>query len=729
MNKIYKVVWSKTKNMYVVASEIAKTNGKASSSAVGTTVRALAVAALLTGGALGMSQVYADTSSYSNHPVNTAEDLSIAINPTTGVIDSGSKVTAKNGSVAIGYNDTAESTSVALGKDNTAQDHSVAIGGNNTAVAKSIAIGSSASVANTKDTGSIAIGNNATVATTKESNWGAHDSVAIGTDTTATGMYNVAMGHGAQALNTSGTIDSTDGQYSRQVAIGNDAQAFISDTEKAKGTAYAAGGQTAIGAEAQAHGQSATAIGEKAQALQRYTFAAGMMAVANGENAVSVGVTSHANADNTAVFGGNSWAMQDHATALGADATAYASTSIAVGASSRTDGVNSIGIGSSAYTGVYAKDAIAVGTKSDAESLGAIAIGSSAVAKNADGVVSEQHSRQIAIGTNAQALGTTDGGGQTAVGAEAYAHGQSATALGEKAYADGKFTTAVGMKSKATGEAATAVGFSTVASGYDSMALGSYAEASGLNSVSIGTSSAASGKQATVIGADSKVTGDNSAAVGTLNEVTTAHTYVLGDHVTSTLPSSVYLGAHTGTVAGDATTEKSPTGGVSNYSTANIANVEYKNFAGGQPVGVVSVGSADGTQTRRIQGVSAGLITADSTDAINGSQLYSVANTITTELNKGLSFDGNSGNTVNRKLGQTLNIVGEGTGNVAETAFSSATGNIGVFANGKDTLTVELNSKLTNLSSATFVTPDGTTTINGGGLSITGGPSVTKDGI
>ena len=139
----------------------------------------------------------------------------------------------------------------------------------------------------------------------------------------------------------------------------------------------------------------------------------------------------------------------------------------------------------------------------------------------------------------------------------------------------------------------------------------------------------AAGKESIAIGVGNKVTGNNSVAIGSRNgtadaPVATDNTFILGSDVAETLADSVFLGRGAGYVAaGDSTAGNTVYGTRENTLTINGTKYE---FAGADPTGVVSVGGiqVDGTQaTRRIQNVAAGLVSKDSTDAINGSQLYS----------------------------------------------------------------------------------------------------------
>ena len=227
------------------------------------------------------------------------------------------------------------------------------------------------------------------------------------------------------------------------------------------------------------------------------------------------------------------------------------------------------------------------------------------------------------------------------------------------------------------------------------------------------------------------------------------HVYVLGSGVNATTDHSVFLGDHAGYVEDDGATTKGTTKG---YTKATVSGITFGNFAGGdenQVAGVVSVGgNVDGVMTtRRIQNVAPGLITAESTDAINGSQLYAAIQALTVDV-KG------DGTTTDVEVEKTTSS-GGGGGSTAATTYT-VKGSV-TTVEGIDNITVtdtkneendpksyhykvELKPDIT-VDSVTAGTGDnqvvlnkdgakiGDTTINNEGLAINGGPSVKKSGI
>ena len=197
--------------------------------------------------------------------------------------------------------------------------------------------------------------------------------------------------------------------------------------------------------------------------------------------------------------------------------------------------------------------------------------------------------------------------------------------------ASGKFATAIGSKSSAEGTNAVAIGFNSVVTGNDS--------------ISIGTGNRVTGNNSGAFGDPSIINGNSSYSVGNNNTVATNDTFVLGNEVKHTVENSVILGTKSTATAGDGSRTASlynikqdgtkgtstTAGSVGTVTTATVGNMTYGGFQGAKADGVVSVGAAG--NERRIQNVAAGEISSTSTDAINGSQLYSVANGVGNRIN------------------------------------------------------------------------------------------------
>lgn len=143
----------------------------------------------------------------------------------------------------------------------------------------------------------------------------------------------------------------------------------------------------------------------------------------------------------------------------------------------------------------------------------------------------------------------------------------------------------------------------------------------GNNTVLIGSNSTVDGNFNYGIGHNAELKGESNAVVGAYNHVTANNTYVLGDHVGTTLNNAVVLGSHSTAESSDVVSTPSYT-----YAGGTV------NFAGTAPVSTVSVGATN--QERTITHVAAGRVSADSTDAINGSQLYGANQQIDNLYNK-----------------------------------------------------------------------------------------------
>ena len=215
--------------------------------------------------------------------------------------------------------------------------------------------------------------------------------------------------------------------------------------------------------------------------------------------------------------------------------------------------------------------------------------------------------------------------------------------------ASGRYAVAVGYQAKGTGTDAVAMGSQSLASGQNGIAIGKGAQAIGKNAISIGTGNKVTGNNSGAIGDPTVVTGNNAYSIGNNNVVSANNTYALGSNITAKVGNSVFLGDRTTSFAQTGSTTNATTGvhqavaGASNYTYlgANDANVAGVKDA----KGIVSVGNA--TETRQIQGVAAGVISANSTDAINGSQLYYTNQAINQNVNNQVV---NLGNRLNKKI-------------------------------------------------------------------------------
>ena len=343
--------------------------------------------------------------------------------------------------------------------------------------------------------------------------------------------------------------------------------------------------------------------------------------------------------------------------------------------------------------------------------------------------------------------------GSTAIGVNSMSKGVASTSIGVIARSWGKNSLAIGSQAGAYGDKSTSLGDTNTVgfdmtdgttSGAASSAVGTDNKVYGNNSYVIGggnTIGSATITETTEANGDKikKVTtgtvkGSTAGAFGYKNTVTTDNAYVVGNNSAASADGAMVLGSSAsvtgknGVALGNNTKvahENAVAIGNGSETAAAVAtpsatiNGVTHNFAGVNPASTVSVGKAGAERT--ITNVAAGRISATSTDAINGSQLYAV----TSEVDKGVAYAGDvkaaaaAANKFTRKLGEQTNIVG----GVTDTS-KLTDGNIGVISNGTDTLNIKLAKDL-KVDSVTT----GNTVINNNGLTVGGKTYVTNNGI
>ena len=415
----------------------------------------------------------------------------------------------------------------------------------------------------------------------------------------------------------------------------------------------------------------------------------------------------------TVAIGDNSTALADNSVALGTGATVTRDNRAGVG------NVQGVAIGRNAT--VEVNNGVAIGNLTKVASLNGFALGNTSWAgyDEAGNYVGADNDQ--AFGTNARAWG----GSSMAFGNNAKAAAGGAVAMGNGSQARGKWAVAIGNNAQAKGEGSRALGVNSYAVGLNSIAMGWESNAREDSSIAIGTDSDSVQKNSIAIGNRAVSYAEDSVTLGRNTTVNKNHN------------RSVALGTNSATA--------------DTHSTPNqyVNGLWYKNLAGGNADSTVSIGND--TVKRTITNVAAGRMNPSSTDAINGSQLYAVANSLgnlatTTKnilggnaaldpdtgkltmsnigdtgkgtvhdaikfnkdnINKGLDFNGDTGTPFNRQLGQTTVIKGGATGAMSD-------GNIGVYAEANGTLNVKLAKKLTGLDSVTA----GTATIDNKGVSV-----------
>ena len=643
MNKIFKVVWSKSKQCYVVVSEMAKNNsGKKKVLA-----SVLAALAVVSAGGVGSS-------------VQAGSDLkhsSINISP-DGALN-GSNTVSQN-SVVVGYQNNTTGGSgnghIIYGANNTAtQDSSLAIGNQNTSTGPA--------------------------------------STAIGVGSQATGTNTIAMGNVAKANKTDNIAIGT---YSEALTNGQDAYA-VAMGSYSKANAHMAVG---IGAIANATGTESTAVGAGSKATAKNSQAFGARNTASGQNATAIGYGNTSKVEDTITMGTSNNANIGGGIAIGqnnlADSTvgggrAAGNTMIAIGRENEATAEDTVAIGRK--TKASANVSVALGARSEATGSGAIAI-----AGNGEGYKT-----------------TATNTGSIAIGMQSNSTGVASTAVGGVAQATGKGSAALGFKAEATAESATALGNGASASVKDGVALGSNSKATvdkGVQGFNPAT------------GRTNKYS-DQAGAVGT----STLAAVSVGDGANATRQI-------TGLAAGTEDTDA--------VNVAQLKNVNLK-FAGNsgngdvllkdgtlnvKGEGLISTSADnDGIKVKLTQG---GPITADNTGKAKEPTNNGVAttqNVVQAINNSGWnatagSEDGgtHTGNPVSAivKPGNTVAFVAGKNLNVEQRVGNASTG-------GDQEYIYSLNKDvdLTKDGSLTI----GDTKIVNDGLTITGGPSITKTGI
>ena len=445
MNRIYNVIWSKTKKCYVVVSEIVKTGGgKVKSVQTGTTwarmSAVMAVAALLMGG--NITTVHADT--YTAMTINAVNGAGYA----TGKVD------YSEGSYLYNYQNPGNNKPF----DNSHLKNGVDRGNYTENSFAGIAIGTNTNI---QETG------NPTY----------YSGLAIGNYAQATGGISFALGHYAQAL---------------------------SPSAMALGTATKASGfnSLAMMRQSAAEGEFSTALGTASWAKGNGSFAMGYSATAKADQSIAIGAaetiklpgqqhgtpSAKYNGDgNTVTEGARSLAFGTKArTAVGAD------DSMAFGSSSSTGGANAVAMGYSANASAEnafaigntaqssAQNAVAMGKSANASGVSSFAMGSSSNAAGADAIAMGSSSQaklsnSIALGGNAKSLGAD----ALALGGAANASKDGAIAIGKEAKANNTNTTAIGLGATVTGTNSMAIGTNAVAESNNSLALGTGTEVRG----------------------------------------------------------------------------------------------------------------------------------------------------------------------------------------------------------------------------------------------------------
>jgi autotransporter adhesin len=603
VNRIYRLVWNAREGNWIVASETAAARGKRSGSRQ---VSGAAVAAkIAVAGAVVMQVMFASTLAFAY-----ANDGSTATG--TGAVAVGG---------GAGYAATAGSK------------NSVAIGSGATANSRKSGAAT--------DTGAVAIGTNSTATTTTGGG-----PVAIGTSASA-----VVTGTAGASPVAIGTTANANGTGS-QVAIGDRALATGQDAIAIGGHANSAGVQ-ATGAESTAIGQSSVATNTGSVALGYMSSSTGVGSVAlggngvdgalaGGANAFAVGAGANAVADNTIALGGGASANAVNGIAMGASASATGNSSVAIGANSMASGSGGMALGPGAYASNANDVALGSNSTTTTPSTGPYSVngGNIAGTSNTNGVVSvgapgaERQIQNVSAGQ--VSASSTD----AVNGSQLYAAGEAINSLSDSAV---KYDTnsegavnynSITLNPGGSPTTITNVAPGTVSSTSTDAVNGAqlYETNQNVEQNTTAISSIQNGQAGPFVSDNSQTatqpvsSGANAAAGGFGASATGDHSLVVGNDAADNGNANATVLGEGASVASNVAGSNVALGQGSAVTTAavpvagtTINGTEYS-FAGANPVGVVSVGSAG--QTRQITNVAAGQISGTSTDAVNGSQLY-----------------------------------------------------------------------------------------------------------
>ena len=832
MNKIFKVIWSKSKQCYVVVSEMAKnTTGK----------KKIVVASILAGLAMstmGTHVMAVSTIPFTDKPSSALANGSVKNNTTNGVAIGNAAYSDSNQSIAIGFRSFASGTflggsikpSVAVGAGAHAEgNNTVAIGtvaenrasygvalGNESKVTSGsdygiaigyqtqvsavhgMAIGEKASAsgligmalgANAQATGAYsyaggfnsASGGEAAIAVGKSASASGESAVAVGNGTVATGGDAVAIGTSSQATGGDSIALGKNANASNgdSIAIGQDTVSDKINSVALGKTSQATGASaTALGPQAKATGSTAVAIGLNSEANQSATVAVGYNSAASGENAAAYGNTAKAVGKNSLALGANTQATVEGGVALGAGS--IANTVAGAGYNPNTGRTNTFaGLSGNALTSTWA--AVSIGDGTNTRQLTGLAAGTN----NTDAVnVAQLKSMNLAFTADGSTKGDVNltNSALNVVGDSTYittkGDNQTLTISGKKqniTVTNGTASASAGMAD--ANNVAQAINQANADQTISYKANGGTANtvkvSDGLNFTN-GTTTVAT------IGANGQVTYDlNTTTKQSITDSSTAvnRTIALGSDSGSTTAKKLSTSAIAFNIKGDtganalitttATGDNvsiTPTAKLTaavaaaeNAANKNLSNISssgetvIKNLAkgaaqdavkvAGTGLATVSDNTTGGVKTYTVDVNTGNLVVAANgqvgaagatgASGATGSNGVATTQNVATAINDAVTkakasttqaladaehkFAGDTGTTSVRKHGEVLTIKGGVTN-----AASLTTGNIGVVSDGAGTLNVQLAKVLSGLTSATFTTAGGNTTvINSDGVTIT----------
>ncbi|WP_256316810.1 YadA-like family protein [Phascolarctobacterium faecium] len=458
--------------------------------------------------------------------------------------------------------------------------------------------------------GDIAIGENSSVNRVMQDPNGNGE---WGEDTSAAG---VAVGANASVMGGGGTAV---GQNSKTVgvhslAVGSHAQTFGVDSISIGASASVGSegsdttGGISVGTYASVTGQHGIAIGSNSNTNGPAAVSIGHMSNAAGSNAIAIGTLSKVEADSDEhptegiAIGSNAYTSGFHGVALGAETKSIGRFSVALGEESIAKGNYSTALGAYSYTSGF--ESIAIGRNSNSSNSGSIAIG-------AESEANAEYSSAFGVFSEAS-------------GFQSMAFGYHSKAGAQGALAAGTWSEASGLNSIATG-------YSSKALETDSIAIGRKSNSEALESIAVGAESSVTAKWSTALGSNSTVSGQQSTALGYYSNVTGEQATALGSYSKASHENSVALGSNSETAEAVGTSEFTLKQLQKLNGQWTEVDITFGEFAGSDPLATVSVGKEG--QYRTITNVAAGRISATSTDAINGSQLFAVADGLQNQIN------------------------------------------------------------------------------------------------
>ena len=666
MNRIYRVIWSQVRGAYVVVSEIAKSHTRGSKSFVSNSAKAsvkvgLAAMVLTCGSGLisgvdaapnrGLSLAPGEGPSdggftylypSQNSPYIQMYDYKTPGNPGLGNLYTNNKVFG----IQIGNN--------ANARANDGSVSGISIGDYSQSRALGIGLGH---YAQSEQIGAIAVGSAAkakgfnSLAMMRQAYAGEQYAAAIGTAASAQGKASLAMGHSALATG------------DQSIAIGSANPDPLTD---AKGTPYTAYDGTT---NTQANAARAIAIGQGAKSNTDDSIAMGTGAnVAAGRNYKGENFT------HGIAIGSNALSQGIQGVAIGNGAAHYRDNAVALGNNAQTRAKDGIAIGNNAESGIQNDPTYKVNNS--------VAVGNSARAHGGSGV---------ALGNDTYALG----GSSVAAGNAAWALGERSTAIGNNAHSEGYGSIAMGREASALStqdgdkKNVVAIGDDAQATGSRSIALGVSAQAGTLERVRDRSVYKDNPELITKLKAQKEVT--DAVAIGSEASVQENEGLALGSKATVNNVRGVALGANSATAAPVST------------ASETINGLKY-NYAGGTADSTVSVGN---TSTKRtITNVAAGRVNAQSTDAINGSQLYGVANAVGNVAKSTKNILGGNAQ-VDQNGSITMTNIGATGKNTVNEAIKSANSGWELQVNGKKVKDVKAPNRTVNFNAGNNIKLEG----------------------